>query len=195
MLWGMKRSVALLVALLAACSPLVDQRTAAAAQRAQQSADQLRGAVAKAERAKVRVMLNGRDREREFALPPQEFGALCAALKHVAPAPPPDPAAAWVAAGGGVELQYYAELVLVGADGVELTGVVVNVLPWVRESEARRPYKRRGGDAPEWCLPDADYDTVAGLPTLARAKAWGAGQGGEAPVDDFPPDEGWPGEA
>lgn len=158
----------------AACTTATQrQQYARAAAEVQGSVKQLREAAAKASSAKVRVMLDGVDREKEFPVPPEEFACMRGILAHTAAAPP-----ALETEDESAMLHFFIELVLADARGVELTGVTLNTEHWMRESEARRlsPSRSRSSRVPEWCLPDADYELFCSLPTIPRAKEWGLSQ-------------------
>lgn len=156
---------------VAACSSAAPQQYAEAEFRVQRSVQILVHSLDKATGAKVRVMMNGDDREKEFPVPQEEWGRLREALAHTAPVPPAlessdDPATA--------ELGYFSELVIVGPGGVELTGVPFADRAWMPESRARKmsPERCRSSDVPDWCMPDADCEALQSISPLAQAKAW-----------------------
>lgn len=149
------------------------QQYAEAQARVQSSVQQLHAALDKSAGAKVRVMLAGSGDEQEFPLSEDEFAVVRDILSRTSAVPPAleneddEDAAAE---------PYFAELVLLAENGDELSGVVLNDNPWMRESEARRlsPQRTRGRRVPDWCLPDADWERLSSLPTIPKARSWGA---------------------
>lgn len=168
---GVRVAGLLAAALLLAGCAADARRYAVAAAETQRSVEQLKGALHKAAGAKVCVLMDGSDDEREFPVPAGEWALMRAALEHVVAVPP----ALETVEDAAPPLPYFAELVFVEPGGGEISGVVVNTLPWMRASEAKQlhPERSRSRYVPEWAVPDADYDTLAALPTISRARFWG----------------------
>ena len=160
---------------LSSCTPVAQQQQyEAAAARVQRSVDNMKESLSKATSAKVRVMMTGTVREEEFAVPSDEFAAMKDILARTAIVPPaldsegePQP-----------QQRYFIELVFVGEDGTELSGIALTEAPWMKESEARKlkPTLTRDCRVPEWYLPDEDYDALKALPTIPAARVWADAQ-------------------
>lgn len=169
------RSLLLSVAALVACSPVPQGPAYAEAEaRVQGSARQWREDVGKATAAQVRVMLPNSDREHVCSLSRGEWRALQVALSHTEAVAPALETSEAREDDEAENAPYYMELVLVGADGRDISGVVVNTLPWMPQSQARQLTREmsRSREVPEWSLPDADYEALSTLPPLVRAQAW-----------------------
>lgn len=160
-----------LAAMLAACTSAEQrQQYAEAAERVQRSVAQLKGALAKATGAKVRVMMAGEAKEQEFPVPAEEWGRLREILSHTAAVPP----ALENADEQEKASPYFIELVLLGNQGVELSGVPLTSEQWMPESEARKlaPARARSSLVADWCLPDADCEALKSISAISQAKSW-----------------------
>lgn len=158
------------VALQTACnSGSLQMEYEEAAQSMARSTRQFQQAVAKSAKAKVRMMSSSGQEEKEFSIPKAEYALLREIMLHTKAVPPAletDPP-------GCPDFPCVVELIFADAHGVELTGIVINYERWMRQSDAQRlhPEPSRPWDTPDWCLPDADIDTLHALPSMQRAKA------------------------
>lgn len=175
-----RKLIALLLMLgcisLSGCSSAAQRMLQEEQERLQHSVDELHATLQRAHGAKVWVMMSGVIKEQEFSLPEEEFAELRRILLLTEPAPPqlPEPAAAGMSPER--RAAFYIELIFMDENAEALMRIAINDNPWTRASEvqgkADECSSSGGGRAPEWCLPDDEWEKFSALPTIREARDW-----------------------